>query len=222
MFTFVTEYYYKRVVTMKYTSKHIENAVEALSELPSIGKKSALRLVLYLLGQNNSKAIRIAQAIDSLHKDVKSCTKCHAYSDFDICYICGDRQRDDSILCIVESIRDLMAIEETGQFRGKYHVLGGVISPLDGKGPNDIQIASLIQRLEGGDVTEIIMAIPSTIEGETTIYYIANLLKERDVRVSVISRGVSFAGDLEYADEITLGRSITSRIPYHQLGASAY
>jgi recombination protein RecR len=206
---------------MKYTSRYIEQAVDALAELPSVGKKSALRMALYLLAQDKSKAKRIAEALDLLQREVKSCVRCHAYSDQDICHICTDRQRNDRVVCVVESIRDLMAIEETGQFRGKYHVLGGVISPLDGRGPDDINIASLLHRVQEEGVEELIMAIPSSIEGETTIYYIANLLKMHSVRISVISRGVSFAGELEYADEITLGRSIMARIPYHQ-SASAY
>jgi recombination protein RecR len=206
---------------MKYTSKYIEQAVEALSELPSVGKKSALRMALYLLSQDKSKTRRIAEALDKLQGEVKSCRQCHAYADQEICYICSDQQRNEQLVCVVESIRDLMAIEETGQFRGKYHVLGGLISPLDGRGPDDIHIQSLLDRVQQQGIEEIIMAIPSSIEGETTIYYIANMLKNASVKISVISRGVSFAGELEYADEVTLGRSIMARIPYHQ-SASAY
>jgi recombination protein RecR len=206
---------------MKYTSKHIEEAVEALMELPSVGRKSALRMVLYLLGQNANKIRRISQALENLQSKVHSCTVCHAYADTSVCHVCSDRQRDSQTLCVVENIRDLMAIEDTNQFRGKYHVLGGVISPLDGRGPDDIHIASLLKRIAEEEVKELIMAIPSSIEGETTIYYISQLLQESGVKISVISRGVSFASELEYADEITLGRSIVSRIPYHQ-GAGAY
>jgi recombination protein RecR len=201
---------------MKHTSKYIEKAVDAFSDLPSIGKKSAMRLVLHLLSQDPSKALKLANALQSLVSDVKTCHVCHAYSDSDICHVCADDRRTEEVLCVVESIRDLMAIEETGQFRGKYHILGGLISPLDGKGPDDLNIASLISRVDGGSVRELIMAISPTIEGETTIYYIANKVRNYGLIISVISRGVSFAGELEYADEITLGRSIASRIPYGQ------
>lgn len=207
---------------MKYTSKYIEEAVEALMELPSIGKKSALRMVLYLLGQHQGKMQRISNALQKLQTEVHECQTCHAYADEVHCHICSDGQREGQLLCLVENIRDLMAIEDTNQFRGKYHVLGGVISPLDGRGPEDLHIQSLLDRIQSDGVQEIIMAIPSSIEGETTIFYISQLLRDTGVRISVISRGVSFASELEYADEITLGRSIASRIPYQQQGAAAY
>jgi recombination protein RecR len=206
---------------MKYTSRLIEEAVEALSLLPSIGKKSALRLVLYLLSQNKDKSDRISKAIHKLSTEIKSCQKCHAYADTSVCSICADSRRSKKVICVVESVRDLMAIEETQQYNGTYHILGGLISPLDGRGPDDIHIASLIHRVSEDQADELIMAISPTIEGETTIYYISRLLAESNVRISVISRGVSFAGELEYADELTLGRSIQSRIPYHQKSLSS-
>lgn len=199
---------------MKYTSKHIEEAVEAFATLPSIGKKSALRLVLYLLQQDSSKSKRISQSIEHLHSHIKSCNVCNAYSDHDICMICADSARKREQVCVVESIRDMMAIEDTQQYNGTYHVLGGLISPLDGIGPDDLPIDQLINRIKKDDVEELIMAIPPSIEGETTIYYINKQLNNDRVKMSVIARGVSFSGDLEYTDEITLGRSLVSRMPY--------
>lgn len=199
---------------MKYTSKHIEEAVEAFAALPSIGRKSALRLVLYLLHQEEHKSTRLSAAINKLKTDVKTCQKCHAWSDHDICQICSTSTRNDHQICVVESIRDMIAIEETQQYNGKYHILGGLISPLDGVGPDDLNIDSLFHRMELSEIRELIMAIPPSIEGETTIYYISKHLSEKPINISVIARGVSFAGDLEYADEITLGRSLISRVPY--------
>ena len=202
---------------MKFTSKHIEEAVEALSTLPSIGKKSALRLVLYLLEQEDHKSIRISNALHALKTSTKKCVSCNAYADQDICSICFDKARNPQLICVVESIKDMMAIEETQQFHGKYHILGGLISPLDGIGPDDISIDQLVKRVEEQKIAELIMAIPPSIEGETTIYYISRLLEEKEVKISVIARGVSFSSELEYADEITLGRSIASRMPYRQV-----
>ncbi len=199
---------------MKYTSKHIEDAVEAFSMLPSIGKKSALRLVLYLLQQEPEKSDKLSASIKQLHTMVKSCKVCNAYSDHDICMICADQSRNRRQVCVVESIRDMMAIEDTQQYNGTYHVLGGLISPLDGIGPDDIHIDQLLERVKEDSVEEIIMAIPPSIEGETTIFYINKQLKGQSVQISVIARGVSFSGDLEYTDEITLGRSLVSRMPY--------
>jgi recombination protein RecR len=202
---------------MKFTSKHIEEAVEALSTLPSIGKKSALRLVLYLLDQEEYKSTRIANAVHALKTSTKKCVSCNAYADHDICTICMDKGRNAQLVCVVESIKDMMAIEETQQFHGKYHILGGLISPLDGVGPDDISIDQLINRVDTQEINELIMAIPPSIEGETTIYYISRMLDEKQVKISVIARGVSFSSELEYADEITLGRSIASRMPYKQV-----
>jgi len=199
---------------MNFSSKILEDAVIALSSLPGVGKKSALRLALHLVQDSSEKAIKIAQALTKLSKDVCKCKKCCNISDFEICEICKSPHRINHTLCIVESARDVMAIEDTNQFRGKYHVLGGVISPLEGIGPSDLSINLLIERIKTENIDEVIMAVSPTIEGETTIYYISKLLKDVDVKVSVIARGVSFGGDLEYADELTLGRSIVSRVPY--------
>lgn len=201
---------------MKYTSKHIEQAVDAMCMLPSIGKKTALRLVLYLLKQDSSKSEQIASAISRLAKEVKTCRQCSAYADEDLCHLCQDPHRDHKTICIVENVRDLMAIEETGHFRGMYHVLQGLISPLEGRGPQDLTLASLLKRVQNEPIEELILAIPSSIDGETTGYYIAHMVKDLPVKISVISRGVSFASDLEYADEVTLGRSILARVPYQQ------
>ncbi|MBT8188818.1 MAG: recombination protein RecR [Saprospiraceae bacterium] len=199
---------------MKYSSKTLERAVEALNSLPSIGKKSALRLVLHLAGNNGDKKKRIIEAIKSLSEDLKSCKVCNNYSDTEICNICADPVRNKRLICVVESVKDVMAIENTQQFNGVYHILGGIISPLEGIGPEDLHIDALLQRVSDEDVEELIMAITPSIEGDTTIYYLSKLLKE-SVRISTIARGVSFGGELEYADELTLGRSIHSRTDYN-------
>lgn len=199
---------------MNFSSKILEDAVNALSSLPGVGKKSALRLALHLVQDNADKANKISAALARLATDIKKCKICCNISDHDVCEICKSTSRNTPLICIVETARDVMAIEDTNQFKGKYHVLGGVISPLDGIGPQDLSIDLLIQRIKAEKTEEVIMAISPTIEGETTIYYITKLLKDLDVKVSIIARGVSFGGDLEYADELTLGRSIVSRIPY--------
>lgn len=199
---------------MNFSSKILEEAVMALSGLPGVGKKSALRLAIHLVQDETQKAERIAQALLKLSKDIKKCKVCHNLSDEDVCHICASPTRKKNILCVVESIRDVMAIEDTQQFSGKYHVLGGIISPLDGIGPDDLTIDDLLTRISNDTIEEVIMAISPSIEGETTIYYINKLLANQNVKISIIARGVSFGGDLEYADELTLGRSIVSRIPY--------
>lgn len=199
---------------MNYSSKLLEDAIEALSSLPSIGKKSAMRLALHLIDDQTDKAYRIAEAISTMKKEIKYCKICYNVSDHDICDICQEPHRRKNVICVVETIRDVMAIEDTDHFSGMYHVLGGVISPMEGVGPGDLNIDSLIERINQGGVDEIIMAISPTIEGDTTIYYISKLLSESDVNISTIARGVAFGGELEYADEFTLGRSIASRIPY--------
>jgi recombination protein RecR len=199
---------------MNFSSKILEDAVNALSSLPGVGKKSALRLALHLVQDQTDKSIKIAEALTKLSKDICKCKVCCNISDHDICEICKSPTRHANTICIVETARDVMAIEDTNQFKGKYHVLGGVISPLEGIGPQDLSIDLLIERIKSEKTEEVIMAISPTIEGETTIYYITKLLKDMDVKVSIIARGVSFGGDLEYADELTLGRSIVSRIPY--------
>lgn len=199
---------------MNFSSKLLEDAVVAFSSLPGIGKKSALRLALYLMNQEQDVTQHIADALVQMRKNIKKCKQCYNISDNDICNICANPRRDKNTICIVESIRDVMAIEETSQFRGLYHVLDGVISPIEGIGPADLNIVSLIDRIKKENAKEIIMAISPTIEGDTTIFYISKQLKDLPVKISVIARGVSFGGELEYADELTLGRSIAARTPY--------
>ncbi len=199
---------------MNFSSKLIEEAVEAFASLPGIGKKTALRLVLHLIKQDVEKSEDFANAILNMRKNIKTCQQCHNISDDEVCSICTNKHRDRSVICVVENIRDLMAIEDTGQFRGLYHVLGGVISPIEGVSPFDLTIDGLLERIDKGEVKEIIMAISPTIEGDTTIFYISKQLKEKDVTISTIARGVSFGGELEYADELTLGRSILTRTTY--------
>ena len=199
---------------MTFSSKLIEKAVEAFSGLPGIGRKTALRLVLHLLKQEKSTTEQFAGALLAMREGIRECRQCHNLSDDEVCQICTDPRRDKSLVCVVENIRDLMAIEDTGQFRGLYHVLGGIISPIEGIGPSDLNIDSLVLRAQQGEIREAIMAISPTIEGETTIFYLSKKLQPLGVQVSTIARGVSFGGDLEYADELTLGRSIVARTPY--------
>ncbi|MEM9917643.1 MAG: recombination mediator RecR [Bacteroidota bacterium] len=206
---------------MNYSSKYIESAVEAFSSLPSIGKKTALRLVLHLIRQEPQLTEQLADALVQMRQNIKTCAICHNISDEKICSICSDPRRDESQVCVVETIRDVMAIESTGQFKGRYHVLGGVLSPIEGIGPEQLQIESLKGRIAEGKIKELIMAISPTIEGDTTIFYISRQLKNSPVKISTIARGISFGGELEYADELTLGRSIASRIPYKTLGAQS-
>lgn len=199
---------------MTFSSKLIEKAVDAFATLPGIGRKTALRLVLHLLKQDKSATERFAGALSAMREGIRECRVCHNLSDEETCQICADTRRDRSLICVVETVRDLMAIEDTGQYRGLYHVLGGVISPIEGIGPADLNIDSLSARLEEADLREVIMAISPTIEGETTVYYLSKKLQSSGVQVSAIARGVAFGGDLEYADELTLGRSIVARVPY--------
>lgn len=199
---------------MNFSSKLIEEGVNAFAGLPGIGKKTALRLVLHLINQPTEVSEQFGEAIVKMRQNIRQCSKCYNLSDEPVCAICSDKGRDQSILCIVENIRDVMAIEETGQYRGLYHVLGGIISPIEGVGPADLTIDQLVHRVEEQDVKEVIMAISPTIEGDTTIFYISKKLTPYDVKVSTIARGVSFGGELEYADELTLGRSIIARMPY--------
>ncbi len=201
---------------MNYSSKLIENAVEAFASLPGIGRKTALRLVLHLLKQDTQTTRQFAAALTTLREDIRECRSCHNLSDHEICSICADPRRDRALVCVVETIRDLLAIEDTGQYRGLYHVLGGIISPIEGVGPGDLNLESLLQRIEIGEIQEVIMAISPTIEGETTSYYLSKKLRESNVQISAIARGVSFGGELEYADELTLARSILARVPYTQ------
>ena len=196
---------------MQFSSKLIEDAVNAFASLPGIGKKTALRLVLHLVQRPAEDGVRFAQDIARMRENIQHCIKCGNLSDQHVCSICRDDRRDQSIICVVESIRDVMAIEDTQQFRGLYHVLGGVIAPIEGVGPADLNIHPLIERAKEPTTHEIIMAISPTIEGDTTIYYINKQLADVEVTVSSIARGVAFGGELEYADEVTLGRSIVAR-----------
>jgi recombination protein RecR len=196
------------------SSKLLQDTVNALSSLPSIGKKSALRLALHLIDDETNKAKKIANVLGILKEQIKYCVHCHNISDLDECEICINPVRNRKVLCIVESIRDVIAIEETQEFSGLYHVLGGVISPMDGIGPDQLNIDQLVQRVKEQEIDELIMALSPTIEGETTIYYITKLIDLDKLKVTTIARGVAFGGELEYADEVTLGRSIRSRLPY--------
>ena len=203
---------------MEFSSKLLENAVNEMSQLPGIGKRTALRLVLHLLRQPKEQTSDLTKALLKMREEIKFCKSCHNISDVAFCEICANPHRKTDIICVVEDIRDVMAIEDTGQFRGMYHVLGGVISPIEGIGPADLNITSLEARLQKEETKEVIMAVSPTIEGDTTIFYISKRLKDMNVKVSTIARGVSFGGELEYADELTLGRSIVARIPYRIKG----
>ncbi|HKK78594.1 MAG TPA: recombination mediator RecR [Phaeodactylibacter sp.] len=202
---------------MNFSSKYIEEAVDAFASLPGIGKKTALRLVLHLTQQPKETVQQFAASVQRMRENIRECERCFNLSDEKLCTICADKRRDATTICVVEGIRDVMAIEDTGQYRGVYHVLGGVISPIEGVGPSDLNIDALQQRVEEEGVKEVIMAINPTIEGDTTIFYISKKLKDKPVKVSTIARGVSFGGELEYADELTLGRSIVARVPYEKL-----
>lgn len=198
----------------QYPSQLLERAVEAFSQLPGVGRKTALRLVLHLLRQSTEDVDSFADAVIRVKHDVKYCKVCHNISDNEVCSICSDPRRDASVVCVVENIQDVMAIENTQQFHGLYHVLGGIISPMDGIGPHDLEIESLVERVEEGTVKEIILALASTMEGDTTNFYISRKLKDTGVKLSVIARGISVGDELEYTDEVTLGRSIMNRTPF--------
>jgi recombination protein RecR len=198
-------------VDQQYPSQLLEKAVSEFSKLPGIGRKTALRLVLHLLRQSDEDVSNFAQAIDKMKKEVKYCRICHNISDTDICPICADSHRDTSTVCVVENVQDVMAVENTQQYHGLYHVLGGIISPMDGIGPNDIEIDSLVKRVEQGGIHEVILALSSTMEGDTTNFYISRKLEHTGVQLSVIARGISVGDELEYTDEVTLGRSILNR-----------
>lgn len=200
------------MIQQQYPSLLLERAVEEFSKLPGIGRKTALRLVLHLLRQETADVEQLAEAVVTLKREVKHCKCCHNISDTDICPICANPRRDRKTICVVENIQDVMAIENTQQFQGLYHVLGGIISPMDGISPSDIEIDSLVSRVEEGEVQEVIMALSPTMEGDTTSFYIyRKLAKFTDVRISQIARGISVGDELEYTDEITLGRSILNR-----------
>lgn len=198
----------------QYPSQLLERAVEAFSQLPGVGRKTALRLVLHLLRQPADEVDGFAEAVVRVKHDVKYCKVCHNISDSDVCSICSDPRRDASLVCVVENIQDVMAIENTQQFHGLYHVLGGIISPMDGIGPHDLEIDSLVKRVDEGGVKEVILALASTMEGDTTNFYLSRKLKGKNVKLSVIARGISVGDELEYTDEVTLGRSILNRTPF--------
>ena len=197
-----------------YPSALLEKAVSEFSKLPGIGRKTALRLVLHLLRQPADEVDAFANAMTTVRHQIKSCKVCHNISDTDVCPICQDTRRDASTICVVENIQDVLAVENTQQFNGLYHVLGGVISPMDGVGPGDIEIDSLVGRVEQGSVGEVILALSSTMEGDTTNFYISRRLAHTGVRLSVIARGISVGDELVYMDEVTLGRSIVNRTPF--------
>lgn len=200
----------------QFPSLLLDRAVGEFAKLPGIGRKTALRLVLHLLKQSTEDVEAFADALTTMKHDVKYCSVCHNISDTDICPICSDHHRDSSQICVVENIRDVMAIENTMQYHGLYHVLGGIISPLDGVGPSDIEIASLVERVAAGGVSEVILALSPTLEGDTTNFFISKKLRQYHVNITVIARGISVGNELEYADEVTLGRSILKRTPYEQ------
>lgn len=201
---------------MNFSSKLLENAVEEFGRLPGIGNKTALRLVLHLLKQSDNEVLRFTQAINTLKENIQYCKECYNMSDDAICEICASVKRDKSTICVVEDTRDIMAIENTNQYQGVYHVLGGLISPMDGIGPSDLKIEGLVERVKKGEVQEIILALSATMEGDTTIFYLYRKLKDFNIQISTIARGIAFGGELEYVDEVTLGRSIQTRVPYER------
>jgi recombination protein RecR len=202
------------MIQQQYPSQLLEKAVEAFATLPGIGRKTALRLVLFLLRQEPSEVERFANALTTMRQEIHHCRVCHNISDTDLCPICADQGRDHTTVCVVENIRDVMAIENTAQYKGVYHVLGGIISPMEDMGPGDLEIQSLISRVSEGGIKEVILALSPTMEGDTTNFYISRKLAPYDVRLSVIARGISVGDELEYADEVTLGRSILNRTPF--------
>lgn len=199
---------------MNFSSKLLEDAVNEFSKLPGIGQKTALRLVLHLLNREPEEVATFGNSIIKLRQEIKHCAICHNISDNDVCEICSSTKREKEIICVVEDTRDVMAVENTGQYFGVYHVLGGLISPMDGIGPSDLFIDSLVQRVTAGSVKEVILAVSPTMEGDTTIFYLYKRLKTFQIPITTIARGIAFGGELEYADEITLGRSIVTRVPY--------
>ena len=199
---------------MEFSSKLLENAVYEISQLPGIGKRTALRLVLHLLKQSERQTEQLTGALTQLRSMVRFCSNCHNISDTELCEICANPKRDGSLVCVVEDIRDVMAIENTGQYKGKYHVLGGKISPMEGVGPQDLTVASLVTKVKEGEINELIFALSSTMEGDTTNFYIFKQIEGLEVRTSTIARGIAVGDELEYADEVTLGRSLLNRVPF--------
>jgi recombination protein RecR len=199
---------------MNFSSKLLEGAVAEFSKLPGIGQKTALRLVLHLLNQDVQDVEKFSSSINRLRNEIQFCKVCLNISDSAVCEICASHKRDHSMICVVEDTRDVMAIENTNQYNGVYHVLGGLISPMDGIGPSDLEVDSLVERLKNDDVKEVIFALSATMEGDTTLFYLDKRLKSFNITISTIARGIAFGGELEYVDEITLGRSIATRVPY--------
>jgi recombination protein RecR len=199
---------------MNFSSKLLEDAVNEFSKLPGVGQKTALRLVLHLLNRDQEEVDTFGQTLIKLRREIKHCGICHNISDQQICNICNSPKRDKELICVVEDTRDVMAVENTGQYFGVYHVLGGLISPMDGIGPTDLFIDSLVQRAATTPVKEVILALSATMEGDTTLFYLYKRLKDFQIPITTIARGIAFGGELEYADEITLGRSIVTRVPY--------
>lgn len=201
---------------MNFPSKLLEDAVNEFAALPGIGRRTALRLVLHLLKENNETVEKFGSTIIKMRNEIRFCKKCHNISDHDLCNICQSPKRNEDIICVVEDLRDVIAIENTGQYNGLYHILGGIISPIDGIGPDDLNIESLVQRCNEENVNEIIMAVSPNIEGDTTIFYLSKKISRlsREIKITMIARGVAFGGELEYTDELTLARSIATRIPY--------
>ena len=199
---------------MELPSKLLENAVNEMSQLPGIGKRTALRLVLHLLKQPSEQTEMLSSALTAMRNDIQYCKECNTISDAEICGICSNASRDKSVICVVEDVRDVMALENTGMFKGVYHVLGGKISPIEGVGPSQLKITSLVEKVKEGNVAEIIFALSSTMEGDTTNFYIYRQIKEYEVKTSTIARGIAVGDELEYADEVTLGRSLLNRIPF--------
>ena len=202
-------------MNQQYSSQLLEKAVDEFAKLPGIGRKTAMRLVLHLLKQDKQSVESFGNSIITLRNEVKYCKICHNVSDTDVCQICSNAMRDKSTICVVESIRDVMAIEATQQYRGVFHVLGGIISPMDGIGPSDLEIESLVERAKSDEVKEVILALSTTMEGDTTNFFISRKLADANVKLSIIARGVAIGDELEYADEITLGRSIINRTPFN-------
>lgn len=199
---------------MEFSSKLLEKAVAEMSQLPGIGKRTALRLMLHLLKQPAEQTQYLSQALTTMREEIKFCESCHNISDIEICEICSNNSRNHKVICVVEDIRDVMAIENTNQFKGIYHVLGGKISPIDGVGPSQLNIVSLVDKVKEGNIEEIIFALSSTMEGDTTNFYVYKQLKDYNVQTSTIARGIAVGDELEYADEVTLGRSIVQRVPF--------
>ena len=199
---------------MEFSSKLLQNAVDEVAQLPGIGRRTALRLVLHLMRQPESQTLHLAEALQAMRQNIDFCKNCHNISDSELCEICINTNRSQDVVCVVEDIRDVMAVESTASFRGVYHVLGGKISPMDGIGPHDLKINSLVEKVRSGRIKELIFALSSTMEGDTTNFYIFKQIQDSEVVISTIARGISVGDELEYADEVTLGRSITNRIPF--------